>query len=104
MADRTPLREASAPPTANADELSLAAPAAPETTELAKADLRELLPGVEPERQVDDWGRSERIEGLMDQTLVEFFYRLWFRCEVEGIENIPDEGEIGRANAELQSH
>ena len=94
MADRTPLREASAPATANADELSLAAPAerAGTNSELAKADLRELLPGVEPERQVDDWGRSERIEGLMDQTLVEFFYRLWFRCEVEGIENIPDEG------------
>src|SRR3954454_11014461 len=94
MADRTPLREASAPPTANADELSLAAPAerAGTNSELAKADLRELLPGVEPERQVDDWGRSERIEGLMDQTLVEFFYRLWFRCTVVGIENVPDDG------------
>ena len=28
----------------------------------------------------------------MDRTLVEFFYRLWFRCEVEGIENVPAEG------------
>src|SRR3954464_2622666 len=94
MADRTPLREASAPGAANADEPLLAAPAerAGTNSELAKADLRELLPGVEPERQVDDWGRSERIEGVMDQTLVEFFYRLWFRCEVEGIENIPDDG------------
>ena len=55
-------------------------------------DLRPYLPGVEPERQVDDWGRSERIEGLMDRTLIEFFYRLWFRCEVEGIENVPAEG------------
>jgi 1-acyl-sn-glycerol-3-phosphate acyltransferase len=55
-------------------------------------DLRQLLPGVEPERQVDDWGRSERVEGLLDRTLVEFFYRLWFRCEVEGIEYVPDEG------------
>ena len=26
------------------------------------------LPGVEPERQLNDWGRSERIEGLMDRT------------------------------------
>ena len=60
--------------------------------ELAAGDLRELLPGVEPERQVDDWGRSERVEGLLDRTLVEFYYRLWFRCEVEGIENVPDEG------------
>ena len=28
----------------------------------------------------------------MDRTLIEFFYRLWFRCEVEGIENVPAEG------------
>src|SRR6478735_10188269 len=55
-------------------------------------DLRPYLPGVEPERQVNDWGRSERIEGLLDRTLIEFFYRLWFRCEVEGIENVPAEG------------
>jgi len=60
--------------------------------ELVQTDLRELLPGVEPERQLDDWGRSERIEGAFDKTLIEFFYRLWFRCEVEGIENVPDEG------------
>jgi 1-acyl-sn-glycerol-3-phosphate acyltransferase len=55
-------------------------------------DLRDLLPGVEPERTLTDWGRSERIEGLMDRTLVEFFYRYWFRCEVEGIENVPANG------------
>ena len=55
-------------------------------------DLRPYLPGLEPERQVNDWGRSERIEGLMDRTLIEFFYRLWFRCEVEGVENVPADG------------
>jgi 1-acyl-sn-glycerol-3-phosphate acyltransferase len=55
-------------------------------------DLRDLLPGVEPERTLTDWGRSERIEGLYDRTLLEFFYRYWFRCEVEGIENIPSTG------------
>ncbi len=55
-------------------------------------DLRPYLPGVEPERQVNDWGRSERIEGLLDRTLVDFFYRYWFRCEVEGIENVPSSG------------
>jgi 1-acyl-sn-glycerol-3-phosphate acyltransferase len=60
--------------------------------ELEQAGLRDLLPGVEPERQLDDWGRSERVEGLVDRTLVEFYYRLWFRCEVEGIEHVPDEG------------
>lgn len=63
---------------------------APKTS--ADVDLRDYLPGVEPERQVNDWGRSERIEGLVDRTAVEFLYRYWFRCEVEGIENIPDEG------------
>jgi 1-acyl-sn-glycerol-3-phosphate acyltransferase len=55
-------------------------------------DLRELLPGVEPERTLTDWGRSERVEGLYDRTLLEFFYRYWFRCEVEGIENVPATG------------
>jgi 1-acyl-sn-glycerol-3-phosphate acyltransferase len=55
-------------------------------------DLRDYLPGVEPERTLTDWGRSERIEGFYDRTLLEFFYRYWFRCEVEGVENIPSSG------------
>src|SRR2546423_12702930 len=52
-------------------------------------DLRRHLPGVEPERTLTDWGRSERIEGLYDRLLLAFFYRYWFRCAVEGIENVP---------------
>jgi 1-acyl-sn-glycerol-3-phosphate acyltransferase len=55
-------------------------------------DLRRHLPGVEPERTLNDWGRSERVEGIYDRTLLEFFYRYWFRCEVEGIENVPASG------------
>jgi 1-acyl-sn-glycerol-3-phosphate acyltransferase len=55
-------------------------------------DLREHLPGLEPERRLNDWGRSERIEGVFDATLLEFFYRYWFRVEVEGIENVPATG------------
>jgi 1-acyl-sn-glycerol-3-phosphate acyltransferase len=55
-------------------------------------ERRDLLPAIEPERQVDDWGRSERIERIFDQTLVEFFYRYWFRAEIEGIENVPAQG------------
>ena len=55
-------------------------------------DLRDLLPGVEPERRLNDWGRSERIEGLIDRTLYDWFYNYWFRCEVEGIENVPSSG------------
>jgi len=52
----------------------------------------EMMPAIEPERTVNDWGRSERVEGVFDATVVEFFYRYWFRTEVEGIENIPDQG------------
>jgi 1-acyl-sn-glycerol-3-phosphate acyltransferase len=55
-------------------------------------DLRSYLPGVEPERQLNDWGRSERVEGFLDRTVVDFFYNQWFRCEVEGIENVPATG------------
>jgi len=55
-------------------------------------ELRRHLPGIEPERQLNDWGRSERVEGFMDRTLVDFFYRYWFRCEVEGVENVPASG------------
>jgi 1-acyl-sn-glycerol-3-phosphate acyltransferase len=54
--------------------------------------MRELLPAIEPDREVNDWGRSERVEGFFDATLIEFFYRYWFRCEVEGIENVPTDG------------
>jgi 1-acyl-sn-glycerol-3-phosphate acyltransferase len=54
-------------------------------------DLRAYLPGVEAERQLNDWGRSERIEGLIDR-LYDFYYRYYFRAEVEGIENIPATG------------
>jgi 1-acyl-sn-glycerol-3-phosphate acyltransferase len=57
-----------------------------------KRDLREFLPGLEPERQVTDWGRSERVERAVDRTLYDFLYHHWFRVEAEGIENVPDEG------------
>jgi 1-acyl-sn-glycerol-3-phosphate acyltransferase len=55
-------------------------------------ELRRYLPGVEPERQLNDWGRSERIEGIYDRYLLEFYYRYWFRCDVEGVENVPATG------------
>ena len=54
--------------------------------------LKSHLPGVEPERRLNDWGRSERIEDAFDATVVEFFYRYWFRAEVEGMENVPATG------------
>jgi 1-acyl-sn-glycerol-3-phosphate acyltransferase len=55
-------------------------------------DLKQHLAGVEPERRLTDWGRSERIEGLLDRTAADFFYRYWFRAEVEGIANVPATG------------
>jgi 1-acyl-sn-glycerol-3-phosphate acyltransferase len=54
-------------------------------------DLSDLVPPPDPERQVDDWGRSERVYGLMEP-LLNFYYRYWFRVEVEGIEHIPASG------------
>jgi 1-acyl-sn-glycerol-3-phosphate acyltransferase len=66
---------------------------APATGTLVPGDgLKRHLPGVEPERRLNDWGRSERIEGVFDAAVVEFFYRYWFRVEVEGIENLPGAG------------
>ncbi len=54
--------------------------------------MRELMPAMEAERTLDDWGRSERVERIFDETVVSFFYRYWFRAEVEGVENVPSEG------------
>ncbi len=53
--------------------------------------LRELIPAVETGRQLDDWGRSQRVFDLVEP-LLDFYYRVWFRVEVEGIENVPAEG------------
>ena len=47
--------------------------------------MRELMPAVEADRTLDDWGRSERVERVFDETVVSFFYRYWFRTEVEGV-------------------
>jgi 1-acyl-sn-glycerol-3-phosphate acyltransferase len=66
---------------------------AADTTAMVSAPtLKSHLPGLEPERRLTDWGRSERIEGAFDATVVEFFYRYWFRAEVEGMENVPATG------------
>src|SRR3954467_12500331 len=89
---RTPLRQPQDPQaTEEGDALAVSRRDA-SSTELAERDLRDLLPAIEPERQVSDWGRSERIEGLLDRTVVDFLYHLWFRCTVEGIEHVPSTG------------
>jgi 1-acyl-sn-glycerol-3-phosphate acyltransferase len=57
-----------------------------------RGNLRDYLPAVETDREVNDWGRSERVEGLFDRTIIDFFYNYWFRAEVEGVENVPSSG------------
>ena len=54
-------------------------------------DLRELVPAPDPARQLDDWGRSERVFDAFEPVL-DFYYRHWFRVETEGIENVPADG------------
>ncbi len=58
----------------------------------APPEHRAYLPAVEPERQITDWGRSERVESVIDKTLYEFLYHYWFRVSVEGIEHVPASG------------
>jgi 1-acyl-sn-glycerol-3-phosphate acyltransferase len=67
-----------------ADEERAVEPAAPRL-------LRDLIPRPDPGREVDDWGRSERVFSLVEPVL-NFYYRYWFRVEQEGIENVPSEG------------
>ena len=54
-------------------------------------DLRRLLPAPDPERQLDDWGRSQRVFDSFEP-LLDFYYRHWFRVETEGVENVPGDG------------
>ena len=74
------------------DEFAGAAAEAEEAAErlMSLGDLRELLPAAEPDRALDDWGRSETVVSLMEPIL-NFYYRYWFRVETEGIENVPAE-------------
>ena len=78
-----------AQPSYDARPDALDMPAAPRAPDLR--ELRQLVPVEEPERTIDDWGRSERVFDLM-QPLLDFYYRYWFRVEVEGVENVPAEG------------
>jgi len=59
---------------------------------LRDGGLRALLPAVETERRLTDWGRSVHQPVHALRTLVEFLYRYWFRAEVEGVENVPASG------------
>jgi 1-acyl-sn-glycerol-3-phosphate acyltransferase len=53
--------------------------------------LSSLIPAQEKDRQIDDWGRSETAFRLADPIL-NFYYRYWFRVELEDVENVPRTG------------
>jgi 1-acyl-sn-glycerol-3-phosphate acyltransferase len=76
-------------PRSGALDLPLA-PEPPEPTPDLR-ELRELVPAAEPGRQVDDWGRSQRVFDLIEP-LLDFYYHYLFRADVEGIENVPAQG------------
>jgi 1-acyl-sn-glycerol-3-phosphate acyltransferase len=54
-------------------------------------ELRQLIPPAEPGREIDDWGRSQRVFDRLEPVL-DFYYRYWFRVETEGVEHVPAEG------------
>lgn len=91
--EAVPLNDADPAQTTDAPtrELSLSEPGSGARGLATRADLRHFLPGLEPDRHVTDWGRSELVEGLVDRTVYDFLYHYWFRVEVEGIENVPAE-------------
>ena len=77
----------------SADGLATTPPSSlePSSDAVPVEQLRELLAEAEGDRDLDDWGRSERLMGLADP-LLNFYYRYWFRVEAEGIENVPSAG------------
>jgi 1-acyl-sn-glycerol-3-phosphate acyltransferase len=71
------------------DELGIPRPGEP--PEPSPRDLHELIPPTDGARELDDWGRSQRVFDLMEP-LLDFYYRYWFRVEQEGVGNVPSEG------------
>lgn len=83
------LTKAGSEPGSAVDDVLKAPANAPSEAELEQ--LKSLLSAPDPERSVDDWGRSERVVSLFEP-LLNFYYRYWFRVETEGIENVPASG------------
>lgn len=90
MVDQHPQATAASP--AGPPAAPVAAPAGPPAAPVA--DLRAQLPGLEPDRRVDDWGRSERLESLLHDSLLSFLYQRWLRVEVEGVAHVPPAGGV----------
>ena len=53
--------------------------------------LSSLIPAPDKDREIDDWGRSETTFRLADPVL-NFYYRYWFRVELEDVTNVPSDG------------
>jgi hypothetical protein len=68
---------------ARADELAEPAETLVATPDSVATDETAPVPAPDPEREVDDWGRSERLVSAFDPVLA-FYYRYWFRVEHEG--------------------
>lgn len=50
------------------------------------------LPVVETDRDLDDWGRSERLSRTLDRTLWDAAYKYWYRAELQEPRRIPATG------------
>jgi 1-acyl-sn-glycerol-3-phosphate acyltransferase len=72
------------------DDLELPRPS-DDGAERSPRELHELIPPADGRRELDDWGRSQRVFDLMEP-LLDFYYRYWFRVEQRGVENVPSEG------------
>jgi hypothetical protein len=50
------------------------------------------LPVVEADRDLDDWGRSERLSRTLDRTLWDAAYKYWYRARLEQPRRVPATG------------
>ena len=73
------------------DVLDLPEPRGEAEPETDPRALSRLIPTEDPGRQIDDWGRSETAFQLAEPIL-NFYYRYWFRVELQDVENVPNEG------------
>ena len=61
----------------------------PPTALVPAEELKKHLPGRRARAPAERLGPLGAHRGHLRPTLVDFFYRYWFRAEVEGIENVP---------------
>lgn len=56
--------------------------------------LAEHMPVWELDRDVDDWGRSEKLTMALDQFLIGPANKYWFRTKLKQIKSIPNQGPV----------